>query len=71
MAKLDEAERKRRRKNVTDIIRDEIYGAGVKTEFLVLSGLGVTYEGSKLVIPTSEVRKIAKRIMKRAAIGPL
>jgi hypothetical protein len=52
-----------KRRNLKDLIRDEIYGAGVKSE-------GVAYPGSKLVIPTSEVAGIAKRIAKRALIGP-
>ena len=59
MAKLDEAERKRRRKNVKDIIRDEIYGASKA------GGQG------PIIIAKCDVAKIAKRILKRAALGPL
>ena len=60
MAKLDEAERKRRHKNVKDIIRDEIYGASIAEGHM-----------DHVTINKSDVAKIAKRIMKRAAIGPL
>ena len=59
MAKTDEERAKhRRRQNVKDIIRDEIYGADPSA-------------GKYIVLDKSDVAKIAKQIMKRAAIGPL
>jgi len=56
----EEKARHRRRQNVKDVIRDEIYGAS-KAE-------GDT---SLVFIDKRDVAKIAKRIMKRVAIGPL
>ncbi len=52
---------KTRRRNVKDIIRDEIHGAGSKKqpEF-----------AEYILIPKKDVKKIAERIIKRTSIGP-
>jgi len=55
--------KKNRRRNIEDIIRDEIYGAGIY-------GSGSLVDGDMLVIPIKEIKKIAKRIVRRTSIGP-
>lgn len=55
----------RRRINIKDIIRDEIYGAAMKPG-------GEESIGGKdvICIPAEDVKKIAKRIVRRTSIGP-
>lgn len=55
---------KRKRANVRDIVRDCIYGAGLKVD--------ISVNGKKVIcIPVSDVTKVAKRIVRRASIGPI
>jgi len=52
------------RADMKDMIRDELYGAGLKEHGdIALGGKNV------ICIPVSEVKKIAKRIAKRAMVG--
>jgi len=56
---------KRKIRNLKDIIRDELYGADIQGQSIAIDGRQV------LCIPIDEVKNLAKKIVKRADIGPL
>jgi len=50
------------RADMKDMIRDELYGAGLQVDIAI--------DGKRVIcIPVSEVKNIAKRIAKRALVG--
>lgn len=69
VAKTDEERAAhRRRRNVKDVIRDEIYGAALATNaYLDDKDFNAS---SVVVIDKKEVAKIAKRVVRRTSIGP-
>ncbi len=50
--------------DLLDMIRDELYGAGLQEHGEIALG-----RKNVICIPVTEVKKIAKRIAKRATIG--
>lgn len=55
-----------RSRNLKDLIRDEIYGAALKK----VEGVQAAKGTNIICLEMAEVDKIAKRIAKRAMIGP-
>ena len=62
--KKDRAQVRVMRADLKDMIRDELYGAGMK------EAGEISIKGKNVIcIPVAEVKKIAKRIAMRATVG--